>query len=59
VGVRLSDSDIALQVINFEQNWHRLSLYLSEGGIGRFATREATKKRFRNLLETLDDETER
>jgi hypothetical protein len=30
-GVRLSDSGIALQVINFEQNWHRLSLYLSEG----------------------------
>jgi hypothetical protein len=31
-GGRLSDSDIALQVINFEQNWQRLSLYLNEGG---------------------------
>jgi hypothetical protein len=28
-----SDSGAELQVINFEQNWHRLSLYLS-GGVG-------------------------
>jgi hypothetical protein len=32
----LSDRGIAPQVINCEQNWHRLSLYLDEGGgIGR------------------------
>ena len=32
VGPRHSDSGAELQVINFEQNWHRLSLYLSGGG---------------------------
>jgi hypothetical protein len=31
-GPRHGDSGAESQVINFEQNWHRLSLYLSGGG---------------------------
>ena len=44
VGPRHSDSGAEFQVINFEQNWHRLSLYLS-GGVGvESATVEAANE---------------
>ena len=60
----------ATKVINFEQNWHHLSVYLSVWGrvdplrlrlsMNDFSYAiDANITRFRNLLETAVDETER